>query len=255
MRSRVLLLLCLPLSLAVWSRGETPPEMVEMEARFYEMKAGQMPKLPGRDAPAPGANLPATEPSGAAALSEAPAVLLVAGVFTSEQAEAWTKELQSNGAKLLDRQKTVALSGHRARMKNSRELRYPSDFESSQTPGAEGLHPTAFEAKDVGFTMELEPRIGMDGYTIDLIFSPRIVEFQGFVDATKIPNGASAKQIQDLLKTPPKKGSAWQPIFQTREGTTEVTVYDGQTVVLTSPPSADAPGTVILLTARILPPQ
>lgn len=140
-------------------------------------------------------------------------------------------------------------------MQNSRELRYPSDFGSSRTPGAEGLYPTAFEDKDVGFTMELEPRVGPDGYTIDLIFPPRIVEFQGFVDATKIPKDASEKRIQDLLKTPPKKGTPWQPIFQTREVTTEVTVYNGQTVLLTSPATTNAPGTVILLRARILPPQ
>ena len=42
--------------------------------------------------------------------------------------------------------------------------------------------PTSFETKPVGITLEVEPTVGPDGYTIDLILSPRVVEFDGFIN-------------------------------------------------------------------------
>lgn len=250
MKSRTALLAsALVGGLAMEGRCEAVPEMVGIEARFYEVTAGPLPALPSQADPGRDAGTGKT-----ADRTEAPALLTVAGVLTAGQAEAWTKILLAGGARLLDRQKIAVLSGHRARMQNARALRYPSDFESSRTPEAEGVYPIAFEARDVGFLWEVEPRIGSDGQTIDLSFSPRVVEFQGFIDAARISGNTSREQIREMLKTPPKTGAAWQPVFHSREVTTEVSVRHGHTVVLHSPPAADTPGTVILLTVRILPP-
>lgn len=227
------------------------PEMVEVEIRFYEAKAGQIPDrvpLANPPGPAPSAT------SGSAKSALLPAMLSIAGVFTAEQAELWKREIKSSGAKLLDRQKTVVLSGHRAQIQNVRELSYPTEFDRSKIPGDKSLYPTAFETRGVGSELELQPTIGADGHTIGLMFFPRVVEFQGFVDATQIPKDASPEKIKALLKIGPKKGSAWQPIFNSRELRTEITVSDGQTVLLNSPTAARDVFTLILVTARILPP-
>lgn len=257
--NRLLPVLCLFLPLAGWAQGAAP-EMVEVEVRFFEAKIEQMPKLMPSFGPTSNIDPIASgtlplEGQGKPGLPAAPAILSVIGVFTAEQADKWARELKAAGAKLLEQQKTVALSGHTATIKNVRELRYPSDFDKSKTADAEGLYPIAFESRNVGFELEFEPKIGPDGYTIDLVISPRIDEFKGFVDATKIRKDALPEHLQELLKIPPKKGAAWQPVFNSRQVTTEVTVYNGQTVILSSPATPENPGTVILITARILPPQ
>ena len=42
--------------------------------------------------------------------------------------------------------------------------------------------PTAFEKRDVGVTLEVEPTIGPDGYSIDMQLAPQVVEFEGFIN-------------------------------------------------------------------------
>ena len=95
--------------------------------------------------------------------------------------------------------------------------------------------PTAFETRNTGVTLEVEPVVGPDGITIDLNLVPQVVEFEGFINygspilaprtgtlANLIPSG-------DRVLTP---NIINQPIFSTRKVTTSVSVWDGQTVVL-----------------------
>ncbi len=80
----------------------------------------------------------------------------------------------------------------------------------------------------------MEPTVGPDGYTIDLILSPRVVEFDGFINyGSPISTVVTTVGCLVLVLT------SWsphnvinKPVFSTREVTTEVTVYDGQTVVI-----------------------
>lgn len=172
----------------------------------------------------------------------APAVLAVAGIFTNPQFQVVLRALnQQKGVDLVSAPKVTTKSGQRAQIQIVREFRYPSEYDLPQvTQTAGGVYtpatpttPTAFETKPVGITLEVEPTVGPDGYTIDLILSPRIVEFDGFINygseintvVTVVGFGISAP----FLVTP---NVINQPVFSTREVTTEVTVYDGQTVVL-----------------------
>jgi general secretion pathway protein D len=87
--------------------------------------------------------------------------------------------------------------------------------------------------------LEVEPTVGPDGYTIELSLSPQITEFQGFVNygspinavATVYGLGPLQPVIgsQPVLLTP---NTINQPVFSVRQVDTQVTVYDGQTVVL-----------------------
>lgn len=174
----------------------------------------------------------------------APAILGVAGIFTNPQFQVVLRALnQKKGIDLVSAPKVTTKSGQRATIQIIREFRYPSEYDLpqvTQTPGtaytpATPTSPTAFETKPVGITLEVEPTVGPDGYTIDLILSPRIVEFEGFINY-----GSPINTVVTLAGVVPVVNANIlvtanvinQPVFSSREVTTEVTVYDGQTVVL-----------------------
>ena len=65
-----------------------------------------------------------------------------------------------------------------------------------------------------------------EDYTISLTLEPRVTEFEGFVEY----GGPSIATTGGTTVTVP--AGFYQPIFSTREVSTEVTVFDGATVVL-----------------------
>lgn len=184
-------------------------------------------------------------------LGPAPAALAIAGIFTNPQFQVVLRALnQQKGVDLVSAPKVTTKSGQRATVQIVREFRYPSEFDLpqvTQTPGsiytpATPTSPTAFETQPVGIVLEVEPTVGPDGYTIDLILSPRVVEFDGFINYGS-PINTVVSVIPSVPGTVPVIPSVSglftvtqniinQPVFSTREVTTEVTVYDGQTVVL-----------------------
>ena len=94
--------------------------------------------------------------------------------------------------------------------------------------------PTAFETRNLGVTLEVEPIIGPDGYTIDLNLSPEVVEFDGFINYGSPINGPiinplNPTVVATAVLTP---NVINQPIFSTRKVTTSVSIWDGQTVAL-----------------------
>lgn len=189
-------------------------------------------------------------------LGPAPAIMSIAGVFTNPQFQVVLRALnQQKGVDLVSAPKVTTKSGVRATIQIVREFRYPTEFDLpqvTQTPGsiytpATPTTPTGFETKPIGITLEVEPTVGPDGYTIDLILSPRVVEFDGFINygspintvATTVAGGLidSSGVIIDFIPSISRTITMTdnvinQPVFSTREVTTEVTVYDGQTVVL-----------------------
>lgn len=183
-------------------------------------------------------------------LGPAPAIMSVAGVFTNPQFQVVLRALnQQKGVDLVSAPRVTTKSGVRATIQIVREFRYPTEFDLpqvTQTPGsiytpATPTTPTSFETKPVGITLEVEPTVGPDGYTIDLILSPRVVEFDGFINYGS-PINTVATVYSDIFSPGIPSGISRtitmtdnvinQPVFSTREVTTEVTVYDGQTVVL-----------------------
>lgn len=172
----------------------------------------------------------------------APAIMSLAGVFTNPQFQVVLRALnQQKGVDLVSAPKVTTKSGVRATIQVVREFRYPSEFDLPQVTQTAGsvytpatpTTPTGFETKPVGITLEVEPTVGPDGYSIDLILSPRVVEFDGFINygnaiytvGTAYGTAVSA----NLLMT---ENVINQPVFSTREVTTEVSIYDGQTVML-----------------------
>jgi general secretion pathway protein D len=189
----------------------------------------------------------------------APAVGALAGVFTDPQFQVVIRALnQKKGVDLLSAPRVTAKSGQRAVIEIIREFRYPTEFDPPQIPqnfGTGGSFfgganpnlfgnsstgsfpvtpttPTAFETRNTGVTLEVEPVIGPDGYTIDLNLVPQVVEFEGFINygspIQSTQTNALGQQIVSVI-TP---NVINQPIFSTRKVTTSVSVFDGSTVVL-----------------------
>ncbi len=192
---------------------------------------------------------------GSVATGVAPAVFGVSGIFTNPQFQVVIRALnQKKGIDLMTAPKVTTKSGRKALVRVAREFPYPTEFNPPQPPPAstgsatatvvtpgtlisEGVvtpsTPTAFETRNLGVTLEVEPVIGPDNYTIDLNLSPEVVEFDGFV------NYGSPILGPTIIATPPFIGTAVltsnvinQPIFSTRKVTTSVSIWDGQTVAL-----------------------
>lgn len=175
-------------------------------------------------------------------LGPAPGVLALAGIFTNPQFQVVLRALnQQKGIDLVSAPKVTTKSGVRANIEIIREFRYPAEYDLPVVTQAAGsiytpatpTTPTSFETKPVGITLEVEPTVGPDGYTIDLSLSPRVVEFEGFINygspintvVTVVGVGFSAPFVVT-------ENTINQPVFSSREVTTDVTVYDGQTVVI-----------------------
>ena len=187
----------------------------------------------------------------------APGIFGLSGVFTDPQFQLVIRALnQKKGIDLLSAPRVTTKSGQRAVIEIVREFRYPTQFQPPQIPQTVGstsgigagsapipitpTTPTAFETRNTGVTLEVEPVVGPDGITIDLNLVPQVVEFEGFINYGSpilAPPTAITTALgvipglaqQDRVLTP---NVINQPIFSTRKVTTSVSVWDGQTVVL-----------------------
>jgi general secretion pathway protein D len=198
----------------------------------------------------------------AAGTAVAPAIFGVGSVMSDPTFQVVLRALdQKKGVDLLDAPRVTTKSGQRAVIEIVREFRYPTEFDPPQIPqnfggGGSGLGtsasisvfpvtpttPTAFETRNTGVTLEVEPTVGADNYTIDLNLVPQVVEFEGFINygspiSTINPSTLGLGAITAAVTNQPTNvvltnNVINQPIFSTRKVTTSVTVWDGQTVVL-----------------------
>lgn len=187
----------------------------------------------------------------------APGLLSITGAGTDPVFQMMMRGLdQKKGVDLLSAPRVTTKSGNRAVIEIIREFRYATEFQAPQIPQTFGNQgnvnlvpglaqqnnnsfpvtpttPTAFETRNVGVTLEVEPVIGPDGYSIDMQLAPQVVEFEGFINygspiQTTSTNPLTGQTTTNVI-TP---NVINQPIFSTRKVTTNVTVYDGATVVL-----------------------
>ena len=175
-------------------------------------------------------------------------VLALAGIFTNPQFQVVLRAInQQKGVDLVSAPKVTVTSGRKATINVTRKFPYPRDYSPPQVPQTQsqsGINPatpatpTSFETRNVGVQLEVEPTVGPDGYTIELSLSPQITEFQGFVNygspiQTIAPyqtfGGVSTSITKSVTLT---ANTIYQPVFSVRQVDTQVTVYDGQTVVL-----------------------
>jgi hypothetical protein len=99
--------------------------------------------------------------------------------------------VDSEKAKILDTQVMVARSGQKGTVEAIHEFMYPTEYEPPTLPKAPDgekqvpdfpvtpSNPTAFETKNVGSTLEIEPTLGSDDKLIDLRFLPELTWHAG----------------------------------------------------------------------------
>lgn len=200
--------------------------------------------------------------NGVTDVSEAPGVLSVAGVLTDPQFALVIRAMsQRKGVDLMSAPSVTAKHTQRATIEVVREFIYPTEFDPPQIPtnvgGSTGggvgggaaaaipvtpTTPTAFEMRQVGVRMEVEPTVGADGYTIDLQLNPEVTEFDGFINYgspifSVTPPSFVENALGEVFGLPASRVELTpniinQPVFSVRRLTTSVTIWDGQTVVL-----------------------
>lgn len=184
----------------------------------------------------------------------APGIFGISGIFTNPQFQVVIRALnQKKGVDLMSAPKVTTKSGRKALVRVVREFPYPTEFNPPEVPppttGSSSTSsvvagvittsgvvtpttPTAFETRNIGVTLEVEPIIGPDGYTIDLNLSPEVVEFEGFINYGSPVLGPTFNVATGIGTFEVTPNVINQPIFSTRKVTTNVSVWDGQTVAL-----------------------
>lgn len=190
----------------------------------------------------------------------APGIASIAGVGTDPVFQLMIRGLdQKKGVDLLSSPRVTTKSGNRAVIEIIREFRYATEFQAPQIPQTVGQQnggilggggagflggggggfpvtpttPTSFETRNVGVTLEVEPVIGPDGYTIDMQLAPQVTEFEGFINYGSPIQSQNTNPLTGVTTTNVITPNVInQPIFSTRKVTTNVSVYDGATVVL-----------------------
>ena len=151
---------------------------------------------------------------------------------------------QKTGSDLLCAPKVTVLSGTEARITVSQQMYYAESWGDMQsqvsssgsssttsggsseaaitiTPGT----PQDFKTYDVGVVMTVSPNVEEDG-SINLALAPRVSDFEGFM-----AYGGTAVGIAGGYTVTVPAGFI-MPVFSVREVSTNVTIFDGATVVL-----------------------
>ena len=195
-----------------------------------------------------------------------PGIFGVSGVLTDPQFQVVIRALnQRKGTDLMTAPSVVTRSGQRAKIEVIREFIYPTEYDPPEIPqnfggggnnnggggggggigglvGAGGAvansfpvtpaNPTAFEMRPVGVTLEVDPVVGADGFTIELNIAPEVVEFEGFINYGSPIQTSAIDALGQPTTVVLTENRIEQPVFATRKLTTAVTIWDGQTVAI-----------------------
>ena len=149
---------------------------------------------------------------------------------------------QNNGSDLMSAPSLTVVDNKTATIRIVQTLRYPDSYGDVQSNvgqagggnnnggGGAGVTITAgtpqdFKEQDVGVILEVTPTVQQDD-SIALNLKPHVIEFEGFVEY-----GGTSVAIQGNTTVTVPSGF-FQPIFSHREVTTDVTIFDGATVVI-----------------------
>jgi general secretion pathway protein D len=196
----------------------------------------------------------------------APGIFGIGGIFSNPQFQVLIRALsQKKGVDLLSAPKVTAKSGRVATIRAVRQMFYPDQFDpptvadsggsgdgggvvfldprNQPPPPVTPTFPSNFTSRDIGVLLSVTPVIGGDSYTITMELTPEVVDFDGFINygspintvgwsdgfytdpLTGIPILASIPRAVALTEN-----NIPQPIFSTRKVSTNVTIWDGQTV-------------------------
>ena len=141
--------------------------------------------------------------------------------------------MRKTSSDLMSAPKITVLSGKRASITVAQELRYPESYGDIESdPGDGGAisitagTPQDFTYRNVGVELSVTPNVENDD-TISLMLEPKVTEFEGFVEY-----GGPSVALTETGTVVTVPAGFYQPIFSVRQISTEVTIYDGATVVM-----------------------
>lgn len=191
---------------------------------------------------------------GGQSASVAPGIMSLTGLFTDGQVQMIMRGLsQKKGSDVMTAPSIVARSGEKATIEIIREFIYPTEYEPPELPNSVGTTsslsldgggtsaggfpvtpatPTAFETRNTGVTLEVEPTLGEDGFTIDLRFAPEIVDFEGFINYGSPIQTTATDALGNPVIVTITENRIEMPVFSTRRVNTGLTIYDGHTVAV-----------------------
>jgi hypothetical protein len=149
-------------------------------------------------------------------------------------------------------------TGHRTKVMSISEQIYATEYDPPEIPQiatltkahspATAANPTAFEARYVGPSLEVYPQIGQDYRWITINVAPELVRYLGRNYTLEDREGLEENDPRKLHET------IFMPMFYTMRSQTQVTVRDGDTVLVSlNRPHGDGDKmTMILLRADIV---
>jgi general secretion pathway protein D len=188
--------------------------------------------------------------------SVAPGILSLTGLFTDGQVQMIMRGLsQKKGADIMTAPSIMAKSSQKATIEIIREFIYPTEYEPPELPnsvgatgggggiaglggGSAGIFPvtpatpTAFEPRNTGVTLEIEPTLGNNDTVIDLRFAPEIVEFEGFINYGSPIQSPSSDALGNPTTVTITENRIEMPVFSVRRVSTALSIYDGHTVAV-----------------------
>ncbi|MFH0881185.1 MAG: hypothetical protein V2A34_15850 [Lentisphaerota bacterium] len=166
-------------------------------------------------------------------------LLSVSSILTNPEVTMILQALSQHGnSDLLSAPRVTTRSGVNAQIQVVKEIIYPTEFEVTQpTVQSQGdlvtppvVTPGSFETREVGVILNVTPTVGPDGYTIDLTMVPEVAELVEWIQygsTITVETGVvGARQARTFNFNIP------QPVFSSRNVTTSIVIWDGQTVVM-----------------------
>ncbi|MEO5916185.1 MAG: Amuc_1098 family type IV pilus outer membrane protein [Luteolibacter sp.] len=188
----------------------------------------------------------------------APGIAALTGLFSDGQVQMIMRGLaQKKGTDLMTAPSVTAKSGQKATIEIIREFIYPTEYEPPELPNSTGstvsggllggggfgggggssfpvtpATPTAFDTRNTGVTLEIEPTIAENDFVIDLRFVPEIVEFEGFINYGSPIQSPSTDALGNPVTSIITENRIEMPVFSARRVNTALTIYDGYTVAV-----------------------
>ncbi len=170
-------------------------------------------------------------------------ILSISSVLTNPEMRVVLHALsQSGNVDLLSAPRVTTRSGVNASIEVVTEIIYPTEFRVTEptitaASGASGsavispptVTPDNFETRRTGVILNVTPTVGPDGYTIDLALAPEVAELVDWLQygsRLRVPNPEDPTGFQEFVYNIP------QPVFASRNVTTSIVIWDGQTVVM-----------------------
>ncbi len=188
----------------------------------------------------------------------APGVFGLANVFGDTQFQSvWRGVSQSKGVDRLCESNVMVTPGQTATVKVIREFIYPTEYDPPEVPNDTSgpqtvttiggvvvetesndgfavtpAHPTAFETRELGKVLEVQPLVDKDNLSVNLTISVDLSDFIGFVNygVPILRTDFSGFGVVNQSVVTPNR--ILQPVFEAVKETTNVEVWDGQTILI-----------------------